>query len=98
MSDSRETVGFTPTACLARQAGRGDQFARRSQPVINHTCFNSLNEQFPFDKFCVRGNFSMKPMISLGYLYRGIGPSQRPKKLRDVLSRGVAVPCADRRE
>src|SRR4029453_14410827 len=83
---SREE-GCRPGHSLARPAGAGD--AREClQPVINHNCFNSIN-----DVFACRWNASDKYMISLEYIHRGFGSRRGQKQAPDLLPRAIAMPC-----
>ena len=63
-----------------------------SQRLINHNCFNSINEVFPRALAVYRSSIC----FCWGISYREGGASNGPEQPRARLSRGLAVPCADR--
>src|ERR1700677_3890657 len=97
MSASRE-MGASASAAnpsLAWPHPRCDA-GRRSQRVINHNCFKSVNEVFRAWGFARARNSVGKRMNLLEYLDRDDGSSQGPPRARNDLARAVGMPCADR--
>jgi hypothetical protein len=84
-----------PGALLSTAHSAMRRGASASQRVINHNCFNSINDVFR-PCLSVRWNPVVKRMNLLGYFYRDVGSSKGPPQARNRLTRGFAMPCADR--
>src|ERR1700722_4688204 len=96
MSGSREmrASAFAPNPSLARPNPRCDA-GRRSQRLINHNCFNSVNDFFARG-VRTRWNSVGKRMNLLEYSDRDDGSRTGPPQARNDLARAVGMPCADR--
>ena len=93
-SEGGEGIG-SPVAFLSTAEPREATRARGSQRLINHNCFNSINDVFR-RAFACGAEPVGKRMNLLEYFYRDVGSSKGPPQARDVVARAIAMPCADR--
>jgi hypothetical protein len=62
-----------------------------SQRLINHNCFNSIND-VSTGVFARAWNLIVKRMNSLGYFHRDVGSSNGPPQARIEFTRVFAMP------
>src|ERR1700741_3115504 len=78
---------------ILTRASAGGDAAWAPQRVINHNCFNSIND--PFRKASApRRNVSSKYMNWLGFQNRDGEASSRPNQLRASVARSFGMPVA----